>query len=221
MSINHHPSDALLLDYASGALGETWGLGIATHLALCPECRRTVALMEDIGGGLLDALPPAPVSEGSFDALLARLDDVAPEPAAGTPATAPASAGAPVLPLPLRDYVGSDIDGIRWRQLGMGARQFILPMAQKGVTARLLWIPAGKPVLEHAHGGQELTLVLRGSFSDETGHYARGDLQEADESLSHQPHAAPGEDCICLAITDAPLRFKSLAARMVQPLLRI
>lgn len=220
MSINHHPSDALLLDYASGALGETWGLGIATHLALCPQCRRTVGLMEDIGGSLLEDLTPAPVSGASFDTLLARLDDVAPEPAASLPA-APASGSAPVLPLPLRDYVGSDLDGIRWKQLGMGARQFILPAAQKGVTARLLWIPAGKPVPEHAHGGQELTLVLRGSFTDETGHYARGDLQEADESLHHQPHAAPGEDCVCLAITDAPLRFKSLAARMVQPLLRI
>ncbi len=218
MSINHHPSDALLLDYASGALGETWSLGIATHLALCPQCRRTVALMEGIGGSLLDDLAPAPVGDGSFDALMARLDNVAPEPA---PPAVPASGGSPVLPRPLRDYVGSDLDGIRWKHLGMGARQFILPAAQKGVTARLLWIPAGKPVPEHAHGGQELTLVLRGSFTDETGHYARGDLQEADESLHHQPHASPGEDCICLAITDAPLRFKSLAARMVQPLLRI
>jgi putative transcriptional regulator len=67
----------------------------------------------------------------------------------------------------------------------------------------------------------ELTLVLSGAFSDATGEYRRGDLQEADEDLQHRPHAAPGEDCICLAVTDAPLRFRSLAARMVQPLLGI
>ncbi|MFY7862622.1 MAG: 3-oxoacyl-[acyl-carrier-protein] synthase III C-terminal domain-containing protein, partial [Rhodoluna sp.] len=31
---------------------------------------------------------------------------------------------------------------------------------------RLLKIPAGKPVPEHSHGGRELTLVLKGAFSD-------------------------------------------------------
>ena len=73
----------------------------------------------------------------------------------------------------------------------------------------------------HTHRGLEFTLVLSGAFSDTTGRYARGDMQEADDSLDHQPWAEPGEDCICLAITEAPLRFKSLAARAVQPFLGI
>ena len=73
----------------------------------------------------------------------------------------------------------------------------------------------------HSHRGLELTLVLCGAFSDATGSYSRGDLQEADEDLEHQPHAAPGEDCICLAVTDAPLRFRSVAARIAQPLIGI
>ena len=66
-----------------------------------------------------------------------------------------------------------------------------------------------------------MTLVLAGAFSDATGDYRRGDLQEADDSLEHKPHAAPGDDCICLAVTDAPLRFKSVAARLLQPLIGI
>ena len=89
------------------------------------------------------------------------------------------------------------------------------------MTARLLRIPAGRPVPEHTHGGLELTLVLSGAFSDSVGRYGPGDFQEADENLEHQPHAEAGADCICLAITDAPLRFKSLAARIVQPFLGI
>lgn len=39
--------------------------------------------------------------------------------------------------------------------------------------------------------------------------------------LQHQPHAGAEKDCICLAVTDVPLRFKSLVTRLVQPLLGI
>jgi putative transcriptional regulator len=86
---------------------------------------------------------------------------------------------------------------------------------------RLLKIPAGKPVPEHGHGGRELTLVLSGSFHDETGLFARGDIEEADGDLVHQPIASPDGDCICLAVTDAPLKFQSWLMRLVQPLIGI
>tara|TARA_R110000772_G_scaffold215694_2_gene326318 strand:+ start:163951 stop:164619 length:669 start_codon:yes stop_codon:yes gene_type:complete len=222
MTIAHHPSEELLLDYASGALSESWSLAVATHLALCPVCRHEVARMEAVGGGLLDAVTPAGCSDAAFDAVLARLTDGAD----AAPITVPretlyeTARPAPVLPEPLRGYIGADLDGVPWQRLGLGAYQCLV-RTEDGVTARLLRIPAGRPVPEHTHRGQELTLVLRGAFSDQTGHYGAGDFQDADEHIKHQPHAAPGEDCICLAITDAPLRFQSLAARLVQPLLGI
>ena len=43
--------------------------------------------------------------------------------------------------------------------------------------------------------------------------------KNADGSLTHQPVAGPEEDCICLAITDAPLKFRSRLLRLVQPFL--
>jgi putative transcriptional regulator len=221
MSITHHPSEPLLLDYATGALGEAWSLAVATHLALCPVCRRTVLDIEALGGSLLDAIPPEPAAAAGFDAVLARLD-ATPDTGNVLPSPSVAPAGpVPALPEPLRGYVGGDAGALPWKRLGLGA--YHLPIATRtgGATARLLCIPAGRPVPTHCHRGLELTLVLCGAFSDATGAYARGDLQEADEDLEHQPHAAPGEDCICLAVTDAPLRFRSFAARMVQPLLGI
>jgi putative transcriptional regulator len=220
MTIHHHPSDELLLDYASGALGEAWSLALATHLALCTECRRTVEKLEAVGGGMLEAVAPEPVGADALDAVMARLDDLPEQSARPVPAV---SAQKPAfrLPQPLRDYVGGDVEEIDWQRLGLGAYQLLIPTGTDGATARLLRIPAGKPVPAHTHQGMELTLVLCGAFSDDTGDYARGDLQEADAELEHQPVGAPGEDCICLAITDAPLRFKSFAARLVQPLINI
>ena len=217
MTVTHHPHDELLLDYASGALGEAWSLAIATHLALCPRCRRTVARMESLAGDVFEDIKPEPVATGMLAAVLDRLEDPS---TVSAPTVKNTDAEVPTLPQPLRRYVGGDVDGLHWQRLGLGAYQLLIPM-EGDVTARLLRIPAGKPVPEHSHGGLELTLVLAGAFSDDSGTYGRGDLQVADETVEHQPHAAPGEDCICLAITDSPLRFKSLAARMVQPILGI
>jgi len=76
-------------------------------------------------------------------------------------------------------------------------------------------------VPDHGHRGTELTLVLQGAFRDEVDRFARGDIEIATEELEHTPVAEAGEPCICLAATDAPLRFNSLVPRMLQPLLRI
>ncbi len=217
MTITHHASEALLLDYATGALDEAWSLAVAAHASLCAECRSALGDMERLGGALLETAPPHAVDDAGFDAVLARLDSVTAEP----PALPVASDREYVLPAPIRRYLGGDVGEIPWRRLGVGARQVLIPTGTPGVTTRLLRIPAGKPVPAHSHGGLELTLVFSGAYSDSTGHYGRGDFQEADPTLRHQPHAAPGEDCICLAVTDAPLAFSSPLMRLVQPLIGI
>lgn len=215
-----------MLDYATGALSEGWSIAIATHLALCPACRDRLALAEAAGGALLETAAPVALASDSWDRLRARLGDTPPvTPAPPRPAPVRAAPDRlpvrAVLPQPLRDYVGGDLDSLRWKPLGRGAYHIPIQTADRSVSARLLRIPAGRPVPEHSHGGRELTLVLKGAFRDGDDLFARGDLEEADEHLNHQPIATEDEDCICLAITDAPLRFRSWVVRMVQPILGI
>lgn len=76
-------------------------------------------------------------------------------------------------------------------------------------------------VPDHGHRGTELTLVLQGAFRDETDRFGPGDVEIATEELEHTPVAEPGLDCICLAATDAPLRFNALIPRLLQPFLKI
>jgi putative transcriptional regulator len=102
----------------------------------------------------------------------------------------------------------------------MGVRQAILPTS-KAASARLLYIPAGQSVPDHGHRGMELTLVLQGAFRDDTDRFGVGDLEIASEELEHTPVAEAGQDCICLAATDAPLRFNALIPRLLQPFFRI
>ncbi len=220
MNLKHHPNEALLLDYASGSLSETWDLVISTHLALCPDCRTHVSHWETFGGGMLNSIEPITVNGELINDVMSRIDDpdMHQEPAVHKDINKSVSN---ILPQPLRNYIGRDVSMIEWKRLGFGAYQFPISVKEDGVMARLLKIPAGCPVPEHSHRGNEFTLVLAGAYSDITGTYKRGDFQEADDSLEHQPQAEDNEDCICLVVTDAPLVFKNLTVRLLQPILGI
>ena len=218
MTISHHISDDLLMSYAAGSLAEGWSIAVATHIALCPSCRRRLTVAEEVGGELLETMEDEASVEQSWASVRGRLQ----QQDRGMPAVAETSPGrSGGLPEPLRSYVGGDFDTLKWRPLGRGAYQIPIKTGDRETMVRLLRIPAGKPVPEHSHGGRELTLVLAGSFHDGTGLFARGDLEDADASLTHQPVATPDADCICLAVTDAPLKFRSWIMRAIQPLLGI
>lgn len=217
MNIRHHLNDDLLVDYAAGTLSEGWSLAVACHLAFCPQCREELALAEATGGALLEELAPVAGSADAWEQMRTRL---AREPQPAKASTARSAGDKPVLPEPLRSYLGGDLESLKWRNLG-NARQIRIRTGDATTQARLLCIAAGKPVPEHSHGGRELTLVLAGSFVDGNDLFARGDIEDADASLTHQPVATPDADCICLAVTDAPLKFRSWIVRAIQPMLGI
>ncbi|MHA7874992.1 ChrR family anti-sigma-E factor [Roseivivax sp.] len=215
--ISHHLPDDLLMAYSAGALPEAFELAVATHLSLCPDCRAGAESYDHVGGALLEDAEEAPLSPGALQETLAALRAGPARDLPERPATAPD----PVLPAPLARYTGGGLDRVAWRAAGRGVKQAILPMQDKRATARLLSIPAGAAMPDHGHRGTEITVVLQGAFADADGTFARGDVEVASAELDHMPVADISEDCICLAVTDAPLRFKDLLPRLAQPFLRI
>lgn len=215
-NIKHHIPDELLMAYAAGSLNEAFSLVVASHVSLCDSCRAKVEAYEVLGGALLENGPTlsAPMGQDSLTETLAMID-AGPTP---EPETKRVRGGA--LPGPLQDYAGGDLDSVRWRPIGMGVKQSLL-LTSQGATARLLYIPTGTAVPDHGHNGLEMTLVLKGSFSDEDAEFQRGDVEIADDHIEHTPIAGGSEDCICLAVTDAPLRFRGLIPRLAQPFLKI
>ena len=213
MTIDHHVGDERLLAYGAGTLDEATSLLVAAHLALCPACRSDLDLAEAVGGALIDGARPGTLADEAVLDAVAR--GIAGEAGAGA-AVPPAPCGPFVLPQPLRGYAGGDVAELRWRAAGGGIRQVPLKTHGAGATARLLSIPAGKSVPDHGHSGFEATLVLAGSFYDRGSWYRRGDVGIADSSVVHRPVAGPEEDCICLAVTDARLRFLAPIPRLLQ-----
>lgn len=209
-AITHHIPDAMIAAYASGNLPHQFAMVVASHISLCPDCRAALGAHQAAGGAVLESTSSVALSANLKSNLMALLDE-------------------PTVPEPVYDakgiYPGPIMQALkgkplRWKSLGMGVKQSLLSESETGST-RLLYIPAGQAVPDHTHNGLELTLVLQGSFSDEAGRFGVGDVEIGDQDLEHTPVADAGDACICLAATDAPLRFKAFLPRLLQPLFRI
>ena len=212
-TIRHHLTDPVLMSYAAGSLPEAYAVVVASHVTLCDECRARLHAYDALGGAMLETCEPAEAAAPDLDATLEAIRR-------GDGAARPAPPPRSDLPIPLDTYVGGGLDAVQWRPVGGGVRQMVLQTGGPA-TARLLYIPGGEAVPEHTHGGVELTMVLSGAFHDEVDRFGPGDVETADSTLQHQPIADHGTPCICLAATDARLRFRSLIPRLLGPLIGI
>ncbi|MEL6642334.1 MAG: ChrR family anti-sigma-E factor [Pseudomonadota bacterium] len=213
--IKHHLSDEILMAYSAGTLPEAFDLVVATHVSMCDECRARLDSFDAVGGAVLEDCAEVAMSADSLAATLAMIEN------APKVADAPRRAAAgSVFPTPLQEYVNGDLDAVKWRKVGGGVSQAILKTSNDA-SVRLLRIPGGAQMPDHGHRGMEMTLVLQGAFKDEHDRFGRGDVEIANEDLHHTPVAEEGEDCICLAATDAPLKFNAFIPRIAQHFLRI
>ena len=218
MTISHHVPDDILFRHASGDLAHLWSLGVATHLALCPRCRSRVSDYEEVLGLAIETEDADTVVSVDVTDLI-RKAEARPEKAEVSSDKQDDAAPAPIFPRPLRDSSG-DLGQVRWNMLGGGVKQFLFGR-DGDIAARLLYIPPSVAVPAHGHGGLEFTQVLAGGFFDGDQAFTRGDIQVVAHETPHQPVAMSEEACICLAITDAPLKFRNLLPRLLQPLFKI
>lgn len=205
--IKHHPDDATIVSYAAGTLTEALSAIVAAHISMCPRCRDEVKDLELLGATLMlstnDIGSPLAVPTAPETVVVAQ------------PKLETANSG---LPIPIARAYGLSAAAIPWKRLGPGIWHHRLAL-NPGVTGdlRLLRIGPGRRMPDHGHGGAELTLVIDGAYSDVTGIYRRGDIQDLDESIEHQPIVDQAAPCVCLIASEHPARFKGLFSRLFQP----
>jgi putative transcriptional regulator len=219
LMVRYHPTDEHLMAYAGGALDEARSVLVATHLALCPACRAAVGRFEAVGGDMLDQAPSVELEGDALARMMARLDEPVPvDPALGR-AGATRTPVDTILPEPLRSRVGQALDRLPWRRRIGTLSEVELPVSHDA-TIKLLRIGSGGAMPRHTHTDEELTLVLAGGFTDDGGHYLRGDVAIADPTITHRPVADAGEDCICLAVVVGEVRLPGFLGRLLAPFVR-
>ncbi len=222
MSIHHHLDDASLMRYASGDLDPAFCVIVASHLAMCEQCRNAVRLAEAVGGDVLGQTPQAAVSEEAFARLSQMIDaEAGREPEIPVSFQDPPGQSQSDVPLPLQGLIGGSLDDLNWQWIVPGVHRHRIELADTGSSLFMLKIGPGRKMPEHGHGGTEMTLVLRGAYSDAIGRFGRGDIADLDEHVEHQPAVDSQDPCICLVATEEPTQFKGLVSRLMQPLVGI
>jgi putative transcriptional regulator len=215
MSIKQHPTDETLTAFAAGHLDEGRSVVVAAHTEMCARCRSWIATLETVGGVLLSDVTGVALADDALARALARIDLA--QRAEGTRTERAVPSDVTTLPKAARAYPMG-----RWHWLGPGVhwRPIEVP-ADQGARVFLLKAAPGTRMPHHTHTGTELTLVLSGAFAHQGGHYGPGDLDEADDTVEHQPIVAAGEDCICLVAMEGKLHLLGLVGRLLQPFVRI
>ena len=217
MTINHHPPEDLLADFAAGRLDEADRLVISVHAEQCPRCRRFIAAIEQLAGDALEQATPVVMADDAFATIMAGID--APE----TASTPPPASSQPVRLLDddLPEILRSCRFGKSRRVApGVKLQPIILPGADKS-RAFLLWSAPGTRMLEHTHTGTELTLVLKGSFSHQGGEYRPGDFDFGDGDVDHQPIVGSDMPCLCLVAMSGDLQLHGWLGRLISPFVRL
>ncbi|MFN0192818.1 MAG: ChrR family anti-sigma-E factor [Aestuariivirga sp.] len=214
MTINHHLDDATILAYAAGTLDPAISIVVASHIAWCPECRAEVRRAERIGGELVDGLDGELVSQNCRERTFASL---------GTAAlhrlpVKTAHPGREELPYPLQRLLGPrGLEALNWKKKVPGISIADIPVSGGKSVLKVMSLAPGIAMPVHGHRGEEITMILKGAYSDEMGRFAKGDVADLDEDVEHKPVVERGETCICLIAEEAPARFKSIFARLLQP----
>lgn len=211
--------DEWLVSYAAGSLSKEYALMVASQAAYSADLQKKIADAEQLGASMMEGLSAAPLRAGLLDETLSILENDA-RPFATDTSKQDGNRLDQDLPACLREYIGKSLNDLKWQWIGPGISQHRLSAGPNGESLRLLRARGGTKIPEHGHKGTEMTLILRGGYTAQNQHYTPGMVEIADDSITnHQVTIDEGEDCICLALTDAPLKLKSWVGRLMQPLI--
>jgi putative transcriptional regulator len=214
--MSYHPPISLLAAYADGSIDAAQGLVVATHLDICACCREQVRKNEEYLANQVFSSSKASVDDDS-DAMAEMLSSILASPQeSGSTTSVPVPKSCRVevngksIDIPHR--LSKFIEKSRWKSYA--GKVFSQPLDIAGdAKVSLMYMGKDVSVPQHTHKGTELTLVLHGGFSDDSGYYGVGDFIERDASIRHSPTTGH-EDCLCLTLLTEPMLFTQGVARV-------
>jgi putative transcriptional regulator len=243
--VKYHPDVRFLTDYTAGCLPTAQALCVATHLHYCTPCKLKVRELTELGSILFMQQQRSAVKTEEFERLLDRLEKLQVSAVNGsdvngtavngaaqngsapsassllTPAPPAPPAPTPQFTLPrsLHKLARGDIESLQWRRIGSSFRYSKLNISRPPGETTLYHIRAGGNVPHHRHEGDEITVVINGSFSDHDDKYGIGDFIVRTTGEQHRPVASQDEDCLCLSSLDKPIVISNWFYRLLAPLM--
>lgn len=157
----HHPDEATLISYASGALSQVISLVTAAHLERCAECRMRLRQAEQIGGVLMQQHTSTVVPLKGRSAMLARLGEQATSVEPPMHSMPAANQDPDLLPTCMQAHFGRHLSELKWKTLVPGVQRVRAEGIEHG-NLMLLKIAPGVSMPVHSHESGEMTMVLKG-----------------------------------------------------------
>ena len=222
--IQHHPSLELLTDYCSGGMRLSHSLCVASHLEYCETCRKQVKKLEKVGALYFEE-SPRNISGEKDKQLKDRVFSLLDEDERDMETLKPISAEVNHTdnyraPNSLAQFVQGSFNNLDWSRITPSIKLATLCHDRDGSQIALSCVRPGGKLPHHRHTGGEITVVLEGSFSDESGIFSKGDFVYRDASHKHKPVVTKDAECICLMVLDAPIKFTGIFSRLLNPLVK-
>ncbi|MGH1371051.1 MAG: ChrR family anti-sigma-E factor [Cellvibrionaceae bacterium] len=224
--ITHHPSADYLAAFSAGTLSFSQAICVSAHIEHCSQCRTDVKRLNQVGSELLEHLQPAQVSESLKQSVMDAIDrevssDRVQASRQAPQANALNSSTHRQVPKCLQRLVPDGFSKLGWKRLSPSIHAAKLCSDVNGSKVEMIKIQPGGQVASHNHTGEEITLVLTGSFSDNNGNYQAGDIIFRNkDDRHHKPIASQDSECICLTAVESPIQFTGFFARLFNPLIR-
>ena len=214
VSLNNQVLDALLVDYAAGALSQPLEILIETHLAMNPESAKTMQMLMQLGGILLEECEPVSLSEDALEKVMSAIAEDE------KPLQKVTHSENSFLPRPISDYIPDLSCTKSWRSAGIGIARHDVKFSQSDMRATIYRIQPSRAVPSHSHTGSEITLVLAGGFSDESGTFGPGDIAVQEAGEAHKPVADADGECIVFAVNEGDIRLAGPFGRVFSLLVK-
>tara|TARA_R110002096_G_scaffold379_17_gene2406 strand:- start:5290 stop:5997 length:708 start_codon:yes stop_codon:yes gene_type:complete len=221
--MNNHIDNELLFNYSNGNIEPALSLAIALHQKNCQSCRQKITDLESNHGQNLEISESSSIEEDSFERLITDLgqlpnvDNTVPQRSknldgekitttdVGEEDTLNYAVAEINRPL-LNQLLNFNHNEFEWQKLSSKISSVSLDLYDPSFKVSLLRFSANVKIPKHTHLGKEFTYVIEGDFNDHKGKHNAGDFIMCDSSDEHKPIVGTS-GCVCLAITDAPLRF--------------
>jgi putative transcriptional regulator len=220
--IKHHPKYELIQSFVNGDLPASLSAAISIHADMCPACQRHISLLTDQVAELsFEALSLTTADDNLVNESILNMDFE--EMIAGITQSNEIDVKQVIevktvnfkskqynLPTALNNINLGNV-----AQIGKLARTR-LQLTENEIHTNLLHMEPGGSVPEHTHKGFELTLLLEGSFHDNSGVYVKGDFIMRDGNHIHQPISDSG--CLCYTVANDAMHFTQGINKLLNPI---
>ena len=208
-----------ITDYALGTLSPAKHVMLACQSEISEAVAERVAFQEEIAASLIEDGAGESLSPLFMGNVLAALP---PQESANENTISGTAEG--LAPKSLRHMLGHGLKDMKWKSLVPGVAVHDILGNRKTVNGDRLYLlkaKGGMRMPDHGHNGEEWTLILTGSYTVGEKRFSRGDMHIEGEDEIHAPHIDEGEDCICLVMTQGPLKMQGWLPKVVQKVVGI